>query len=144
MSERGKAAGLVQGGEGRGAPVWRLACLLWCRSLFQIQLHLGAQVTNLLRPQGSEIPLRNQFPSPPAKKNDFHLLLCRQGACVCSCTFTWACKKEAPFGNFVCEVLDGVMPEDFRTGPLTWRLLVTEAVIENLWWPRDWPKFLVG
>lgn len=49
-------------GPGRGASVWSLAFWLWWGDLFQIQLHLGAQITNILRLQVSEISPRDHVP----------------------------------------------------------------------------------
>lgn len=87
----------------RGARVWSLACWLWWGDLFQIQPHLGPQITNLLRPQGSEISSRDHVPSSPAKQKDSlqwsvdeELMLQLHARLV-----TWACKKHAPFGDSV-------------------------------------------
>lgn len=83
-------------------------------------------------------PLEGLLPLTPCQeKRSPPFSAFRWGACVCSCTFAWACKKGAPFGISVCEVLDRVMSEDFRTGPLTWRPVITQAVVENLWPPGD-------
>lgn len=95
----------------RGAPAWRPAHLL--------QQNLAPPGrSNFLGPQGSEIPFKSPLPLPPQRKKELHVVLCKSRAPVSICVRPWACKERAPYGNSACEILDGVMPGDSKTGPL--------------------------